>query len=258
MGFGKTNEPNSWQYDPLVTFSITLDNQLLLLMLAEAIYIADIEILSLNTDGILCKVAYSQKEDYDRICKEWEKITGFTLEDTEYVKFIQTSVNDYIAITTYGDIKYKGDFEIHKELHKNKSNTIMRIALKEYFIDGVPIEETIKQHKNIFDFCIGLRSKQNSYFEERFVKDKKTYKNKLQKTIRYFISKKGSNLYKIYSDNRVQTINVHPQKGKAWYQTVINKIDTNIDYISMINYDYYIYETKKIINQIEKQQLTLL
>jgi hypothetical protein len=256
-GFGKTNEFNSWQYDPLVTFSVTLDNQLLLLMLAEATYLAGIEILSLNTDGILCKVKYSQKERYDNICKEWEQLTGFTLEDTQYTKFVQTSVNDYIAVTTYGDIKYKGDFEIDKELHKNKSNTIIRIALKEYFINGVPIEKTIKQHTNIYDFCIGLRSKQDSYFEERYIKDNKLIKNKLQKTIRYFISKKGSNLFKIYNSGEVETVNVNPQKGKSWYQTVINKIEDK-DYISMINYDYYIYETKKIINQIEKTQLTLL
>lgn len=257
MGFGKTNEINSWQYDPLVTFSVTLDNQLLLLMLAERAYLAGIEILSLNTDGILCKVKYSQKEQYDKICKEWEQLTGFTLEDTQYTKFVQTSVNDYIAITTYGDIKYKGDFEIHKELHKNKSNTIMRIALKEYFVNGVPIEETIKQHKNIYDFCIALRSKQDSYFEERFVKDRKVCKNKLQKTIRYFISKKGSNLFKIYNSGEVETINVNPKGGKSWYQTVINKIE-NKDYISMVDYNYYIFETKKIINQIEKIQITLL
>lgn len=253
-GFGKTNEVNSWQYDPLVTFSVTLDNQFLLLMLAEKTYLAGIEILSLNTDGILCKIGYHQKEEYDKICKEWQELTGFVLEDTQYTKFVQTSVNDYIAVTTYGDIKYKGDFEIHKQLHKNKSNTIIRIALKEYFINGVPIEETIKNNKNIYNFCIALRAKQNSHFEERYVKEGKVIINKLQKTIRYFISNKGVSLYKIYSDGRVQTINVNPQKGKAWKQCLLNKFDKDIDYLSLINYNYYIIETKKIINQIEKTQ----
>lgn len=253
MGYGKTNEINSWQYDPKVTFSVTLENQFLLLMLAEEVNLAGIEILSLNTDGILCKVKYSQKEIYDSICKNWEELSGFTLEDTLYTKFIQTSVNDYIAETTYGSIKYKGDFEIEKEIHKNSSNKIIRIALKNYFINNIPVEETIKNHKEIFDFCIGVRAKGKTFFEYRYVENGKVNIKKLPKTIRYFISNRGGCIYKIYEDNRVSMLNVNPQKGKTWYQTIMNVY--NKELINSVNFSYYIYETNKIIYKIKTNQI---
>lgn len=252
MGYGKTNEVNSWQYDPKVTFSVTLENQFLLLMLAEETMLAGINILSLNTDGILCKVAYSQKETYDTICKNWQETSGFILEDTLYTKFIQTSVNDYIAETTYGSIKYKGDFEINKEIHKNNSNRISRIALKNYFINNISVEETIKNHNNLFDFCIGVRAKGKTYFEYRYIDNGIFKTTHLPKTIRYFISNRGGCIYKIYEDNRVQMLNVHPQKGKTWYQTVMNVYDDSL--LKNVNFSYYIYETNKIINKIKTNQ----
>lgn len=249
-GFGKTNEPNSWQYDPKVAFSTTLDNQFLLLMLAEKAMLMGVDVLSLNTDGILCKVKYSQKEEYDNICKEWEKLTGFILEETIYKKFIQTSVNDYIAQTTSGDIKYKGDFEIDKEIHKNKSKRIIPIALKEYFINNIPVETTIKNHNNLFDFCIGVRTTGNTKLKVVKIKDFNVEYEELPKTIRYFISKSGSCIYKFYEDGSKEILNKHPQNGRTWYQTILNKYDESL--LPSVNHSYYMYETNKIIRQIIK------
>jgi len=257
-GFGKTNEINSWQYDPFVTFSVTLDNQFLLLMLAEKAFLNGINVISLNTDGIVCFLKKDQLEIYNSICKEWMKITEFILEDTYYTKYIRSSGNDYIAETINGEIKYKGDYEIDKELHKNKSSRIIPIALKEYFINNKPIEDTIRNHKNIFDFCIGMRAKQDAHFELRKIVSGKLVKEKLQKTIRYFISNSGCNIYKIYSDGRVSSLNVNPIKGKSWYKTLLNKYDQNTNYINNVNFNYYIYETKKIIQQVEKIQNNLI
>ena len=63
-------------------------------------------------------------------------------------------VSTYIAVYEDGSIKHKSDFEIDKELHKNPSMRIVPIALEKYFVEGIPVEETIKNHKDIFDFCL--------------------------------------------------------------------------------------------------------
>lgn len=51
--FGKTNEYSSWQYDPLVTFSITITNQFLLLKFAEMMLLNNISVVSLNTKTLV-------------------------------------------------------------------------------------------------------------------------------------------------------------------------------------------------------------
>ena len=123
------------------------------------------------------------------ICKEWEKTTNLVLEYAYYSKMVITDVNNYIAVYTNGKYKCKGSFEFENlPLHKNKSALIVRIALFNYFTEDIPIEDTIRNHKNIFDFCIGRRTKSDSRF---FYLDKNANKYDLSKTIRYFISNKG-------------------------------------------------------------------
>ena len=71
-------------------------------------------------------------------------------------------VNNYIGV--YEDstpdnehIKLKGDFEIDKEFHKDPSMRIVPLAVKEYFVYGIPIEKTIKENRDIFNFCMRLK-----------------------------------------------------------------------------------------------------
>jgi hypothetical protein len=224
-------------------------------MLVEWFIDAGITVISCNTDGVLCYLHKDKKEIYEELSTKWEQLVNHTLEATYYTKFIQTSVNDYIAIEKgTNKAKYKGDFEIEKELHKNKSNSIIPIAMKEYFINGKSIEDTITNHTNIFDFCIGMRSKSDSYFTSR---DNNNNTKKLSKTIRYYISNKGLTLHKNYNDGRQSFLNVHPQKGRSWYATMFNVyIKKDIaDY--NINYNYYIWKARKEIAKIESNNLKL-
>lgn len=57
------------------------------------------------------------------------------------------------------------DFEIDKELHKNNSMRIVPIALKEYFVNGILVKETVANHDNIYDFCIRRKSSKNFHYE---------------------------------------------------------------------------------------------
>ena len=54
--YGKSNDVNSFLYDPKYTMSITINGQLLLTMLAESLYkIPDSTMIMINTDGIEIK-----------------------------------------------------------------------------------------------------------------------------------------------------------------------------------------------------------
>lgn len=117
---------------------------------------------------------------------------------------------------------------------------VTRIAIFNWFIHNTPIEDTIKNHNNILDFCIGLRARDSKFIE--ITKDIKI--NTLPKTIRYFISNRGNVFKKQYNDGSVEYLNVHPQKGRTFYQTLLNEYDDTLAKNYDINYSYYIWKTR--------------
>lgn len=251
--YGKSNDNFSWLKDYQYTLATTINGQLMLTMLAEKLMTIG-ELIQINTDGLTLKIKKIDEERYYEICGEWEKTTNLVLEYAYYSKMVITDVNNYIAIYTNGKTKCKGSFEFENlPLHKNKSGLIIRIAVFNYFTKGIPIEETIRNHNNIFDFCIGARTKSDSKF---FYLDKNGNEYPLSKTIRYFISNKGVVIKKRMNESQeVSYMNKHPQRGKAWYQTMLNTIeDTTFNYD--INYSYYIKEANdRIYDLMPKNKL---
>ncbi len=243
--FGKTNEPTSWQYDPFVAFSTTLYNQFALVKYCEMMILNNIKIISANTDGVLCYVKHNQKELYDRLGKEWEKLTKHELEETLYTKFVQLSVNDYIAIETNGKCKYKGDFTVDALLYKNPSNLVIPKALEAHFIKGQDYRDYIINNKDIYDFCAGIKVKRDFLLNLYSIEDRKSKIEKQQKVTRFFCSRQGGILMKDYLDGRQVSVN------SEQLVQVVNKIEDK-DYSSEIDYGYYIKETKKIIDKIIK------
>ena len=153
--YGLSNDKNSFLYDPEFTMRITINGQLSLCMLYEMLAegIPGAIPIMQNTDGLEMMIPEDRVDDYMKVCAEWELITQLKLEHDEYSKMIIRDVNNYAAQYTNGKVKYKGAFEIDKDLHKDNSFKIIPIALSEYFVKGIPIEQTIKNHKNIYDFC---------------------------------------------------------------------------------------------------------
>lgn len=267
--FGKTKESTSWQYDPFVTMQVTIGGQIDILMLIEALEFEAIPVLSANTDGIVCLFDKKQEEDYKWVCSEWEKQVGNDtlgqLEYTDYSKLIQLTVSDYLAIKTDSKTKEKGDFLIDFELHKNKSFRVIPLALKEYYVNGVLPQTFLAQHikkapNNIYDYCGAVRARGQWYFEARervsyqttlfdnITSGKIDYKetgDRLQKTIRYYISNNGSKLVKCHSDGRQQEL----QAG-AWVATLFNIYEQKEDYD--INYNFYLEKIYSILNKLDK------
>lgn len=248
--FGKLNEKTNWQYDPFCLFQCTIGNQLEIMMLIEEMELSGIKVVSANTDGIVCLFDKELEDTYNRICEEWENKVGNSemgkLEYADYKKLAQLSVNDYIAIKIDGTPKHKGDFMVDFELHKNKSFKIIPLALEIYYKDEINPTEFIRNHKNIFDFCAGIRAKTDWYFESRYITGTEEKSDRLQQTNRYYISNKGSKLMKCNIDGRQLQVDA----GK-WLSTIYNKhAEQDIEKYD-INYDYYIKKVYNIISKLE-------
>lgn len=254
-GFGKTNEKNSWQYDPFVHFQCTIGNQFEILMLIEDLMIEGITTISANTDGIVCLLDKALVERYYNTCYAWEKKVGNfeqgKLEYTEYKKMIQATVNDYLAIKTDGEIKKKGDFLTSFLLEKNKSRRIINIAMEKYFVEGVLVEEVIKNHKNIFDFCIGVKASREYHYEAT---DKEGKTDIYHRLIRYAVSTNGKKLVKVKNDDSEADGNDVTQcEAGHWKCTVANLVNKDIPIEEYnIDYEYYILKAEERIYAIEK------
>lgn len=172
--YGKSSDMQSWIYDRQLTMFTTITGELSLLMLIEQYELAGIHAISANTDGVTIKIKKSLIDKMHEINEWWCKLTGYELERTDYAKIIFSTVNDYLAVKTDGTVKKKGDFLTDFELHKNKSARIVPIALEQYFINGIPIDRTICEHTNVYDFAMRQRANRDFHFEgisnERFGK----------------------------------------------------------------------------------------
>ena len=176
------------------------------------------------------------------------------LEYSYYKMMAIVDVSTYLAVYENGDIKHKSDFEIDKELHKNPSMRIVPIALEKYFVENIPVEKTIKEHTDIYDFCLMTRCPKKFDLYYNYVKNGQIHRDKLSKTTRYYASNRGGTLFKLNNETNTSTGILVGQ-----YVTLFNKyyelpiLEYNIDY------DFYINECYKIIDKIEprQEQLTL-
>ena len=245
--YGKSSDMQSWIYDRQLTMFTTITGELSLLMLIEAYELADINIISANTDGVTIKVHNDKVEKMHEINKWWMDLTSYELERTDYAKIIFSTVNDYLAIKTDGEIKKKGDFLTDFELHKNKSARIVNIALEHFFVNDVPVADTIRNHTNIYDFCLRQKASKDFHYEGHS-KETKTIYNKL---IRYYVSNTGEKLLKVKNENSDSTaVDVSQVEAGEWVMHVCNNLKPNHP-LDNINHAYYIERAERIIHKIQ-------
>lgn len=255
--FGKMGSMESWLYDKQALLSVTLTGQFSLLMLIEALELEGFHVIIANTDGIETIVKRDKVDRYLEICKEWEQKTGFNLEFDQYSKIFMSTVNDYFAVTTSEKIKTKGDLITDFELWKNKSSRIVALATQEYFKNGTNPTEFIRNHKNIFDFCIMARATGDLYLEEQWDENGKIVKKTHKKLVRYYLSK-GSNhqLFKRGVGSTGKNMNVNQRAANELGEIYIqyyNQHSEKEDY--KIDYNQYIFSTFKLIDKCQGSKL---
>lgn len=168
--FGKLGSKWSTLYAPDLMVQVTMSGQLSLLMLIERLNLwgTGAKICSANTDGILFRYHKDIQPTVEAIVAQWEKETGFITEETEYRGIFARDVNNYIAVKFEGKAdgrfldeklgcKTKGTYcergsAGDSVLSKNPVNLICNDAVLAFFVNGTPIEETIRGCRDIRRF----------------------------------------------------------------------------------------------------------
>ena len=250
--YGNLMQEHSWLFDPKAAMVITINGQLFLTMLAERLLDVGFKIESINTDGITAFVDKNRVEEYTNICKDWEDETTLELEAGYYTKIFRRDVNCYYA--QYADnqgnplnkVKEKGAFLTEAVLGKGYDKPIISKALKNYFLTGESVETFIRNHDNIYDFCMMQK------VDRKF---KTMWNNKeQQRTNRFYVSNdpNKSYLFKVDRDTGKQASIL-----KGFGVELFNKYEKKEMKDYRINYNYYISETKKILDIVESKQLSL-
>jgi hypothetical protein len=288
--YGLSIDKNSFLYDALLGMSITINGQMLLSMLYEELSLNIPGSLPLmqNTDGLEMMIPVEYVDKFYDICKQWEKLTQLELEYETYQKMFIRDVNNYIAVTKYKEVnkekyeetkkaipydlykeengkfyvastKCKGEFEFDKlAYHKNKSYLVIRKAIFNYLIHDILPEKYLESNKNIFDYCAGSKIKGNWHFTAVSIKDGAYTEEKLQDTIRFYISNTGCKILKRHNTDGRE---IQEQAGK-WEQTVYNYAEEKPWEEYDINYSFYLNQIYEGIADITKdtrkgEQLTM-
>lgn len=259
--FGKLGQKGSFLEYPEGLLRVTIANQIEILMLIEAMEVAGFKVISGNTDGIVTIYPKNREKEYLEVCSKWEEAVGNNkrgkLEYADFMGLWQDSINSYIGKIEGKDgnftVKKKGRFMTEFELNKNKSMRIIPLALEQYFIYGKDPIEFIQNHKNIYDFCIAKKASGQMHYEEQWEEEGKVKVKVHKKLVVFYISKKGTVLYKRGFNNEGNPMNNHVNAPTALGQpkiTYFNKAFESKDY--GIDYDHYILETLERIDNIEK------
>ena len=242
---GNLQNEYSWCYDPEAVMGIRINGQLLLLMLTEKLIAIGAKPIQLNTDGIFCRIPKNKYDEAMQICKEWESLTGLELEEDRFKSFYQLAINDYFGVFENGKIKEKGCFITEVKLGKGLTPKIIPKAIKKYFLEGIKPKDYIPSNKDIRDFLMSEKTGKQWVVE---------YNGKQQqRTNRFYASTNGCYLYKYKVENGIKKYqNMLTQSGV----TIANNFDKLPSELN-INYNYYINEANKIINQLRTKQLSL-
>jgi hypothetical protein len=252
--YGLGKEFNSYLYDPSFVYSITLTGQMSILMLTEMFveYVKDLQILQLNTDGILVRYKKKYKDRLTKIIKQFEKVTQLEMEQASYKKVIIRDCNNYIAVIDENNAKYKGAFEVDVDYHKNASALIIRKAVANYFLKDESCEKYINDSKNIYDFCHCFKTRKPFRTVLYKIKDGLLDIEELQKINRVIVSKNGDFIFKEDDDGRRIGILA---KTKV---TVLNKIKDEEKDLENIDRSWYVNQANDLINSVIKNKnLTL-
>jgi len=278
--YGGSNNKYSPFFDMAYTMSITINGQLLLLMLVEQMLkIPGLTMVQCNTDGItyLCPREYLGHSR--AICKWWEGVTKLELEKVPYNRMMIRDVNSYIAEYEDGKLKRIGAYAYvtaeedpgTRELpwHKDWSSRVVAKAAEAALVRGEDIREFITSHKDIHDFMLRTKVPRSSMLEHGGVK--------VGNIIRYYIStdgdilekfspptgieghfKKGAQCSKaVYeaNDNSVWSADLHTKNQSrheerrtgihtGYTVRICNRMD---EFTDTINYEYYINEAEKLV-----------
>ena len=246
--YGKLGSEIFFLYDRFAQMQVTINGQLMTMNLIESLELEGIHVISANTDGIVLKLPVDKREIFKKVTDNWNKEMKMSADGEEYKLIVSRDVNNYFDIQTDGTIEYKGALDPKqyiKDLKKGYDMPIVAKAVFEYFVNNTPVMTTLRNHKDILDFCktqnIGKK------FKVLYLKvvDGIVKEHQVQRYVRYYVSSKGVILLKEDDDTgkRSRLASGLPVK-------LLNSLDDKPIEDREIDYKYYYNECYKIIDPI--------
>lgn len=249
--FGLYNSVYSPLYAPLVAYGTTINGQLMLAMLIEELDLNGFQVIGTNTDAVNVFVPDARWDEYINICSEWESKTRMKLDQDMFEVIYEQSCNNYIAVMEGGYAKTKGTFVPELSLLKGYKYPIVKKALIEHLTKGVSVEKFIREHNNIYDFCMSTKMGVSTKTGMRF----EAVHNGvvLQRTNRYYAStgQDAGYLYKVSGAKQE-----HVLKNSA--VVIFNEYEERSMKDYAINYSFYITEALDVVEKLHPSQFELL
>ena len=246
--YGKYGYENFWLYDRLAQMRVTINGQLMTMTLCESLELAGIHVVSANTDGIVIKLPYDKVDIYNQICKEWNETNKMSADDEHYKMLVSLNVNNYFDIQSNDKIEYKGALDPKqyiKDLKKGYDMPVVATAVFEYFAHGKSVMETLRNHKDILDFCKTQNVGRQFEVVYQKVVDGKVIDIHSQRHVRFYVSTKGVVIMKEHV-----TTGAHSVLASGKPVQILNLLDDKDISERNIDYAYYYEEAYKIINPI--------
>ena len=247
--YGKFGFDSYFLYDRFAQMQVTINGQLMVMMVVEALELAGIHVVSANTDGIIVKLPKDKENEFKDITDAWCAQNKLGADSEKYKLFVTRDINNYFDIQSNDKVEYKGSLDPHqylKDLKKGYDMPVVAKAVFEYFANGVSVMETLRNHKDILDFCKTQNVGKQFEVVYQKVVDGKVIDVHSQRHVRFYVSTKGVVIMKE---------NVHDGKRSVLASgkpvIILNKLDDVDIAFRNINYKYYYEEAYKIINPIK-------
>ena len=247
--YGKLGSDTYFLYDRFAQMQVTINGQLMTMTLVEELELNGIHVISANTDGLVIKLPRDKFEVYKNITDNWNAFNKMGADFEEYKIIVSRDVNNYFDIQTDGTIEYKGAMDPKqyiKDLKKGYDAPVVAKAVFEYFVNNIPVMDTLRNHTDILDFC----KTQNVGRQFDVVYDKiengQIIHVRSQRHVRFYVSKRGVVIQKEH-----KTTNAKSKLAGGHNVTILNSLDDKSIEERDIDYAYYYNECYKIINPIK-------
>ena len=185
-------------YDPRMRLLVCITGQMAMWDLLEKIE-NHATIIQSNTDAHYY-IPFSDEDEkaIDEIANDWMKRTGYTLDDDPFKAIFQKDVNNYLAVTSDGKVKFKGAIGLTNGLKVSKA--IVSNAFINYVVAGKDYKEFINECDELRQFQ--MITKTGYTFDDTVVRDSKGNELKAQKVNRTFAVKDPNKAVEIFKVKR--------------------------------------------------------
>lgn len=257
-------------YNKYLGLDVCIAGQVMLYDLSLRMEEVGVQLLNVNTDGIIYECKQELEGQIDNVCDEFSKRTGIELDSDSFDYYFAKDVNNYFCVNVENDelvvAKKKGVFG-SKPFY---SNLATPKYVMDYFIKGIAeklsmdfLEPSLERlaTTNIKDFT--LRAKNNKNYEftygliNEFTRYGKSGKPLKKMGVEFIPMTPLGQQFRGYATTEGYSVqNLNHNTGKYGYSSALKtkKFPTLMWHEATpetLNYDYYLDQALELIEQIE-------